>query len=241
MAYSSIPTRNCLTCTQRHLNPALTEPYDLDDPCLILKLQRQQPNNARSITCRFLAVPVNEPGVFFRDISQYGTIIHESRDKLIMRVPWKTSDLLHRIRHVWVSKYLAPFTECTMSLDLPRQDRDQNTTVIIQRVLHKCGKDRKDSLLSNASEGVPAKEFNGAVEGGSMIIAGDPPANTVSTITANNSPANVDSTTTANDPPTKDDGEAAPQDVLCPLDHNEEKMPHKYQRVGHLQRRRRVI
>ncbi|KAI0455815.1 hypothetical protein F5B21DRAFT_183680 [Xylaria acuta] len=118
--------------------------YDLDDPYLIPKFlsrQQQYPRaTASSITCRFSAIPLNEPYVFFHNMAQYGYIIHESRDKLIMRLPYYSLALLNRVRQVWVSKYLAPFTECHITFDMPRRDPGQTTLVIIQRVLPKTNK-----------------------------------------------------------------------------------------------------
>ncbi|KAF2969736.1 hypothetical protein GQX73_g3842 [Xylaria multiplex] len=135
MAYSgNLPQKHDLSIPQKQTQSQMEEDvYDLDDPYLIPKALSRPPKAAGIITCRFLAIPINEPGSFFHNIAQYGQIIHESRDKLIMRVPMHMMDLLDRIRQIWVSKYLAPFTECRITLDLPRRDR--MTTVIIQRVL----------------------------------------------------------------------------------------------------------
>ncbi|KAI0532360.1 hypothetical protein GGR58DRAFT_490604 [Xylaria digitata] len=124
--------------------------YNLDDPYLIPKALSQQPRAAGTITCRFLAIPLNEPGSFFHNIAQYGQIIHESRDKLIMRVPAHMMDLLDRIRQIWVSKYLAPFTECRITFDLPKRDR--MTTVIIQRVLVAVHRDASNPEVGDTTE-----------------------------------------------------------------------------------------
>ncbi|KAI0439014.1 hypothetical protein F4803DRAFT_554505 [Xylaria telfairii] len=119
--------------------------YDLDDPYLIpnvLSRQQQQHPSVpeRSITCRFSAIPLNVPGAFSHNMAQYGYIIHESQDKLIIRLPHSQPDLLNHVRQVWVSKYLAPFTECHITFEMPKRDpRDpaRTTLVIIQRVLPK--------------------------------------------------------------------------------------------------------
>ncbi|KAI1427132.1 hypothetical protein F5Y12DRAFT_712467 [Xylaria sp. FL1777] len=123
--------------------------YDLDDPYLVPKVLSQHPKAAGTITCRFLAVPLNEPGSFSRNIAQYGHIVHESRDKLIMRVPPHNIDLMNYIRQAWVSKYLAPFTECRITFDLPKRDR--TTTIIIQRVLTKINKNASSCIISGGA------------------------------------------------------------------------------------------
>ncbi|KAI0185520.1 hypothetical protein EV127DRAFT_441356 [Xylaria flabelliformis] len=140
--------------------------YDLDDPYLVPKIlsQQQQQNYsskfARSITCRFLAIPLNEPYAFFHNIAQYGYIIHESRNKLIMRLPYHSLDLLNRVRQAWVSKYLTPFTECHITFDVPRQDPGRSTLVIIQRVFPRINKNGADALM--VGDGTAA-DFDAAV------------------------------------------------------------------------------
>ncbi|KAK5636899.1 hypothetical protein RRF57_012611 [Xylaria bambusicola] len=124
--------------------------YDLDDPYLIPKVLSQQPRAPGTVTCRFLAIPLNEASSFSRDIAQYGYIVHESRHKLIMRVPPQNTDLMDRIRQVWVSKYLAPFTECRITFDLPKWDK--TTTIIIQCIPTKANKSTDSSPLSDAAD-----------------------------------------------------------------------------------------
>ncbi|TRX88948.1 hypothetical protein FHL15_010176 [Xylaria flabelliformis] len=126
--------------------------YDLDDPYLVPKILSQQQQRdytkfARSITCRFLAIPLNEPYAFFHNIAQYGHVIHESRNKLIMRLPYHSLDLLNRVRQAWVSKYLTPFVECHITFDVPRQDPGRTTLVIIQRVFPRINKNGADALV----------------------------------------------------------------------------------------------
>lgn len=131
-----------------------TEPvFDLDDPHLISKFLSQPPPMTQTITCRFLAVPFQQqPTSSDRDVSRYGTIMLESKDKLIMRLPGRNRHFLDRVRNIWVSKYLAPLTECTITFDMPKRDRDQSTTVIIQRIRPKTGVNgRANSLVSDAA------------------------------------------------------------------------------------------
>ncbi|KAI0803847.1 hypothetical protein GGR55DRAFT_377829 [Xylaria sp. FL0064] len=124
--------------------------HDLDDPYLMEKALNQQPEAAGAITCRFSAMPLNEPSSFSTNISQYGHIVHESKDKLIMRVPPQNTDLINYIRQAWVSKYMTPFTECRITIDLPK--RDGTTTIIIQRVLAKVNKNADSSVASDGTE-----------------------------------------------------------------------------------------
>ncbi len=152
MASSSKPAQDTESHTLHKRSQSQTEVdvYDLDDPYLVPKVLSQQPKAAGTVTCRFLAIPLNEPASFSKNIAQYGHIVHESRDKLIMRVPPQNTDLMDRIRQVWVSKYLAPFTECRITFDLPKRDR--TTTVIIQRVLAKVNKSTANSLVSDTTD-----------------------------------------------------------------------------------------
>ncbi|KAI0509624.1 hypothetical protein F5B22DRAFT_616256 [Xylaria bambusicola] len=124
--------------------------YDLDDPYLIPKVLKQQPKTPGTVTCRFLAIPLNEANSFSRNIGQYGYIVHESRHKLIMRIPPQNTNLMDRIRQVWVSKYLAPFTECRITFDLPKWDK--TTTIIIQCVPNKANKSTDSSLVHDAAD-----------------------------------------------------------------------------------------
>ncbi|KAI0874009.1 hypothetical protein GGS24DRAFT_461112 [Hypoxylon argillaceum] len=126
-------------------NQVETDVYDLDDPCLIPKLISQGSIAVGPITCHFRALPLNEPGVFFRSLEQYGHVVLESKDQLIMRLPGHNLDLLDCIREAWVSKYMAPFDECRITIDLARQTPEQPTTVIIQRVLPVVNKSRAGS------------------------------------------------------------------------------------------------
>ncbi|KAI1351063.1 hypothetical protein F5Y01DRAFT_325603 [Xylaria sp. FL0043] len=123
--------------------------HDLDDPYLMEKILSQQPDAAGAITCRFSAIPLNEPSSFSTNISQYGHVIHESKDKLIMRVPRQNTDLINYIRQAWVSKYTTPFAECRITIDLPK--RDGTTTIIIQRVLAKVSKNAAEYVESKAT------------------------------------------------------------------------------------------
>ncbi|KAI0857278.1 hypothetical protein F4860DRAFT_363749 [Xylaria cubensis] len=154
MAYLSSLIQNHNSNFQHTYSPTQAEAdvYDLDDPYLVSKIlsQQHQQNSskfARSITCRFLAIPLNEPYAFFHNIAQYGYIIHESRNKLIMRLPYHSLDLLNRVRQAWVSKYLTPFTECHITFDVPRQDPGKSTLVIIQRVFPRINKNGADTLV----------------------------------------------------------------------------------------------
>jgi hypothetical protein len=115
-------------------------------------------------------MPVSKPNCFSYDISQYGQIIHEDRNKLIMRLPAEGFDVLSHIRQIWVSKYLAPSTECTISFSLPASSgRNKNATlVIIQRVVPKtddntAAPSTSDATKKNSTSTIPApKTTSGA-------------------------------------------------------------------------------
>ncbi|KAI1816114.1 hypothetical protein GGS20DRAFT_539578 [Poronia punctata] len=119
--------------------------YDLDDPDL-----RRKHGNAidlsRPITCRFSAIPVPDTVLPVQELSYYGKVILESRNKLIVRVPENKRDLIFQLRNAWVNKYMAPRTPCTISWDLPRKDRERSTTVIIQQEGYDDGKGNGSSF-----------------------------------------------------------------------------------------------
>ncbi|KAI1122229.1 hypothetical protein F5Y10DRAFT_78743 [Nemania abortiva] len=139
--------------------------YNLDDPYLIDKILSGKPIVAGPITCRFIAIPLNEPGSFSTNLAQYGHVVFESRDRLIMHVPGDKIDLLDRIQQVWVSKYLAPFTECMITFDLPRNNPERTTKVIIQRVL--------PSARTSTSTSTSINTADAALEGGDPTAAAD--------------------------------------------------------------------
>ncbi|KAI1748792.1 hypothetical protein F4782DRAFT_515724 [Xylaria castorea] len=158
MAYSGNPAQQHSSNPQHIYSQTQVDAnvYDLDDPYLIPKILNQQQQQqqqqyprvaAGSITCRFFAIPLNEPYSFFHNMAQYGYIVHESKDKLIMRLPYHSLDLLNHVRQVWVSKYLAPFTECRLTFDMPRQDPGRTTLIIIQRVFSKINKSGAGALV----------------------------------------------------------------------------------------------
>ncbi|GAW23716.1 hypothetical protein ANO14919_132910 [Xylariales sp. No.14919] len=162
MAYSGNPAQpyEPNTWQMQSQSHAEEDVYDLDDPYLIPKVLSQPPMAAGTITCRFLAIPLYGPGSFFHDITQYGHIIHESRDKLIMRVPPHNINFLGHIRQAWVSKYLAPFTECRITLDLPKWD--QMTTIIIQRVLSMANRNTAAGVVDDgAAASLPGPSVGG--------------------------------------------------------------------------------
>ncbi|KAJ2965285.1 hypothetical protein NUW58_g10914 [Xylaria curta] len=89
MASSSNPaqTHSLNTPSTQYQSQAESEIYNLDGPFLVRKVLNQHPKVAGSITCRFLAIPLNAPQASSYDIAQHGHVSHESKDKLIMRVP----------------------------------------------------------------------------------------------------------------------------------------------------------
>ncbi|KAI1736330.1 hypothetical protein F4680DRAFT_432542 [Xylaria scruposa] len=157
MAYLSSTVHNHNSISQHTYSQARTEAdiFDPDDPYLIPKVLSQQQQDLRftagTITCRFLAIPLNDPYAFFHNIARYGHVIHESRDKLIMRLHYHNLDLLNQVRQAWVSKYLTPFTECHITFDVPRQGPRRATLVIIQRVLPKINKNGAGALAGNGT------------------------------------------------------------------------------------------
>ncbi|KAI1307489.1 hypothetical protein F5Y03DRAFT_352417 [Xylaria venustula] len=170
--FGNPPLKSECDAPQKQIQPQPeADVYDLDDIYLVQKVLSQPPRPAGTVTCRFLAIPVNEPGSFAINLAQYGHIILESRDKLIMRVPAENADLMNYIRQAWVSKYLAPFTECRITFDLPKRDR--TTTVIIQRVLPKVPQYTDNFVTSDATEDMGASEASGVENGAAVRFPAD--------------------------------------------------------------------
>ncbi|KAI1176456.1 hypothetical protein F4777DRAFT_577953 [Nemania sp. FL0916] len=124
--------------------------YDLDDPYFIPRLLNGPPVSAGTITCRFLALPL-APGTFPVNLAQYGRVLLESRNKLVMRVPGHMIGFLDQIRAIWVSKYMALGTECRLTFGPPGRDAQKSSLIIVQRVRHKDNKDRTGSVTSDGS------------------------------------------------------------------------------------------
>ncbi|KAI1824968.1 hypothetical protein F4861DRAFT_217236 [Xylaria intraflava] len=157
------PTRKLAAASTSNTPKPEPKIYDLDDPFLCRKFEAESAGNSTgSVTCRFRAIPLNEPGIFARDIAQYGTILHENQNNLIMRVPATRLDFLDRIRQIWVSKYLAPDTECLITFGQPRDDMERSTMIIIQRVLPRVARQRtqghEQGVQETGEEVIPAPE-----------------------------------------------------------------------------------
>ncbi|KAI0403118.1 hypothetical protein F4802DRAFT_325060 [Xylaria palmicola] len=101
---------------------------DLDDPDLISKFSSQPANAGDLIVSHFRALPAVSSGrdAFSHDMSQYGHVLAESRDRLAMRVQLTGPDALFEVQQAWVSKYLAPYTRCTLAFGMPELDRAGN-------------------------------------------------------------------------------------------------------------------
>lgn len=131
--------------------------YDLDDPYLINKLCYAAPNLnlAGPITCRFFAIPLIATPSAPRNLEQYGQIVLETRDKLLMRIPVRNLPFLGCIRQIWVSKHLELGTECKITFDAPRgADADRTGTLILQSVdvrVEKLMKEVDDEMIAAAA------------------------------------------------------------------------------------------
>ncbi|KAI0848447.1 hypothetical protein F5Y00DRAFT_86095 [Daldinia vernicosa] len=67
------------------------------------------------VNCSFRAIPLRHLGIKFRELSEYGVVIHESPIKLVIMIYHRRPELLLPVvRHAWVSKYMETGAPCTM-------------------------------------------------------------------------------------------------------------------------------
>ncbi|KAI1801561.1 hypothetical protein F4811DRAFT_456453 [Daldinia bambusicola] len=87
------------------INP---NPYDLDDLWMICSFISCLPlSNIGVASCIFQAIPLRNFGFHFRRLSDYGTIFHESPERLVIVINHRDPGLIMRVvRHAWVNEYL---------------------------------------------------------------------------------------------------------------------------------------
>ncbi|KAI1101279.1 hypothetical protein F4804DRAFT_316296 [Jackrogersella minutella] len=96
-------------------NPA--GPHDLDDIYLRDKLYGRSviPLGSYTVSCSFKAIPFRNLGIRYRKLSDYGKIIEEGPEKLIIELNHKAPDLLMQVvKQAWVTKYQEMGVPCRM-------------------------------------------------------------------------------------------------------------------------------
>ncbi|KAI2610484.1 hypothetical protein GGR54DRAFT_618022 [Hypoxylon sp. NC1633] len=68
--------------------------------------------------CCFRALPLRNLGIPFRNLSEYGQVIQESPDKLVMKINHENPQmLLSVIKQAWVTKYATTGEACSMTFE----------------------------------------------------------------------------------------------------------------------------
>ncbi|KAI1645863.1 uncharacterized protein F4817DRAFT_164480 [Daldinia loculata] len=90
--------------------------YNLDDVHMASNLMaRPILSSDPRVNCSFRAIPLRHLGIRFRELSEYGVVIHESPDKLVIMIYHRRPELLLAVvRHAWVNKYMEMGAPCIM-------------------------------------------------------------------------------------------------------------------------------
>ncbi|OTA56793.1 hypothetical protein K449DRAFT_387171 [Hypoxylon sp. EC38] len=95
--------------------------HNLNDPSMVGTLHRDpitSPTGTSTVSCYFRSISLRPLGIRFRDLSQYGEVIEESPEKLVIRLRHRNPALLMMVVwRAWVTKYLEDGTLCTMQFE----------------------------------------------------------------------------------------------------------------------------
>ncbi|KAI0119755.1 hypothetical protein F4814DRAFT_413157 [Daldinia grandis] len=111
------PIPNIVDSIHRTEQPKMnSNTYNLDDVHMVGNLMAHPIllSDPR-VNCRFRAIPLRHLGIQFRQLSEYGIIIHESPNRLDIVICHQRPELLLAVvRHAWVSKYMEMGAPCIM-------------------------------------------------------------------------------------------------------------------------------
>ncbi|KAI2465441.1 hypothetical protein F4781DRAFT_24644 [Annulohypoxylon bovei var. microspora] len=89
--------------------------YQLDDTYLPNAVMANPIPGNYVVSCSFNAIPLRGFSIEFRELSDYGKIIEECPNKLVIRIKHRNPETLSSIvRQAWVEKYIDPGVECRM-------------------------------------------------------------------------------------------------------------------------------
>ncbi|KAI1140633.1 hypothetical protein F5Y05DRAFT_280801 [Hypoxylon sp. FL0543] len=93
--------------------------YNLDDPSLVTSFNEYpMPWGPTRTSCYFRSASLRPLGIWFRDLSEYGEVVEEGPEKLVIRLTHREpGSLLMVVWCAWVAKYLADGTLCTMEFE----------------------------------------------------------------------------------------------------------------------------
>ncbi|KAI0838149.1 hypothetical protein F5Y06DRAFT_51082 [Hypoxylon sp. FL0890] len=112
---------NVASTNQAMPNTARNQPsslyYNLDDPWMSSPLYYQPPitSSTGTVSSYFRSVSLRPLGIWFRDLSDYGEVIEESSEKLVIRLRHRDpTSLMIVVWRAWVTKYLADGILCSI-------------------------------------------------------------------------------------------------------------------------------
>ncbi|KAI1087936.1 hypothetical protein F5B19DRAFT_41672 [Rostrohypoxylon terebratum] len=89
--------------------------YDLDGESIVEDVDRWPISGNCVISCSFKAIPLSPLGIQFRKLSDYGRIIEETPDKLVIRFKHRNPEMIQLlIRLAWINKYMDFGVQCRM-------------------------------------------------------------------------------------------------------------------------------
>lgn len=89
--------------------------YDLDDEKIQENVNKWPISGNCVVSCSFKAIPLSCLGIHFRKLSDYGTIIEESPDKLVIRFKHRNPEMMQSlIKSAWIDKYVGLGVQCCM-------------------------------------------------------------------------------------------------------------------------------
>ncbi|KAI0883791.1 uncharacterized protein GGS22DRAFT_195011 [Annulohypoxylon maeteangense] len=90
-------------------------PYNLDSQDMQSELKRGPISGSCAVSCLFQAIPLRHLSIIFRSLSEYGKVIEEGPDKLVIRFKHRNPELMQQvIRHAWVTQYVGFGVQCRM-------------------------------------------------------------------------------------------------------------------------------
>ncbi|KAI1411356.1 hypothetical protein F5Y13DRAFT_200957 [Hypoxylon sp. FL1857] len=115
---SSMPFTH-MALSNREQNETTPPHYNIDDTSMIGTLQSHPiTSGAAPVSCYFRSVSLRPLEIRFRDLSDYGDVIEESAEKLVIWLRHRDpATLMIVVWRAWVTKYLEDGTLCTMSFE----------------------------------------------------------------------------------------------------------------------------
>ncbi|RYP22161.1 hypothetical protein DL765_001809 [Monosporascus sp. GIB2] len=133
--------------------------YDLDDPYLPYYYWQHPPSESGHILCYFRAFSSSHPSAKLADLSQFGTIISETPERLEIHLTEEELDRMHDLKQAWVSKYVEEEMICFMRLG--GLEPDYGRLLVFQQTISqqsKQGQCTKPAPNANAPVGAVSED-----------------------------------------------------------------------------------